>query len=134
MVAWAGDSRTRPVLPSLTSPRTTLAPRMVGVSMLGRYYRLIYGKCSCLWDLAADPARFQVLPLLVLGSRLLSQTGSTVSTIARDGHNSERGRDKHPDELLESSGAASRSPVPEHRQVTMRRSRCFQFLLWAGDS
>ena len=113
MVAWAGDSQIRPITSFLLSPRTTLAPRMVGVSMLGRNYRLMYGKCSCFWDRAADPARFQVLPLLVLGSRLLSLTGSTVSTIARDGPNSARGRDKHPDEMLQSSGAALRSSVPE---------------------
>ena len=112
MVTWAGDSRTRPVPPSLPSSRVTLAPRMIGVGMLGRYYRLMHGKWSCFRDRAADPARFQVLFLLVTGSRLLSQTGSTVPTIAQDGPSSERGRDKHPDELLQSSCAALRSSVP----------------------
>ena len=112
MVTWAGDSRTRPDPPSLLSPRTTLAPRMIGVSMLGRYYRLMVGKWSCFRERAADPARFQVLALLVLGRRLLIHTGSTVPAIAQDGPSSERGRGKHPDELLRSSGAALRSPVP----------------------
>ena len=100
MVTWAGDSRTRPAPPSLLSPRTTLAPRMIGVSMLGRYYRLMIGKWSCLWERAADPARFQVLALLVLGRRLLIHAGSTVPAIPWDGPSSERGQDKHPDELL----------------------------------
>ena len=112
MVTWAGDSRTRPVPPSLPSSRVTLAPRMIGVGMLGRYYRLMHGKWSCFRDRAADPARFQVLFLLVTGSRLLSQTGSTVPTIAQDCPSSGRGRDKHPDELLQSSCAALRSSVP----------------------
>ena len=136
MVTWAGDSRTRPVTPSLTSSRVTLAPRMIGVGMLGRYYRLMHGKWSCFRDRAADPARFQVLFLLVTGSRLLSQTGSTVPTNAQDGPSSERGRDKHPDELLQSSGAALR-PCGHRcrcRQVTMPESRCFQFLYRAGYS
>ena len=82
MVTWAGDSRTRPAPPSLPSPRTTLAPRMIGVSMLGRYYRLMIGKWSCFRERAADPARFQVLALLVLGRRLLIHTGFTVPAIA----------------------------------------------------
>ena len=112
MVTWAGDSQTRPAPPSLPSPRTTLAPRMIGVSMLGRYYRLMIGKWSCFRERAADPARFQVLALLVLGRRLLIHTGSTVPAIAQDGPSSERGRGKHPDELLQSSGAALRSSVP----------------------
>ena len=46
------------------------------------------------------------------GRRLLDHTGSTVPTIAQDGPSSERGRGKHPDELLQSSGAALRSSVP----------------------
>ena len=100
MVTWAGDSRTRPVPPSLSSPRTALAPRMIGASMLGRYYRLMYGRWSCFPDRAADPARFQVLPLLVPGCRLLSHTGSTVPAITQDGPSSERGRDRHPGELV----------------------------------
>ena len=79
MVTWAGDSRTRPDPPSLLSPRTTLAPRMIGVSMLGRYYRLMYGKWSCFRDRALPT---QVLPLLVLGRRLLIHTGFTVPAIA----------------------------------------------------
>ena len=82
MVTWAGDSRTRPVTPSLTSSRVTLAPRMIGVGMLGRYYRLMVGKWSCFRERAADPARFQVLALLVLGRRLLIHTGFTVPAIA----------------------------------------------------
>ena len=104
MVTWAGDSQTRPAPPSPPSPRTTLGPRMIGVSMVGRYYRLMIGKWSCFRERAADPARFQVLALLVLGRRLLIHTGSTVPAIAQDGPSSERGRDKHPDELLQSSG------------------------------
>ena len=118
------------------SRRTTLAPRMIGVGMLGRYYRLMHGKWSCFRELVADPARFQVLFLLVTGSRLLSQTGSTVPSIAQDSSSSERGRDKHPDELLQSSGAALR-PCGHRcrcRQVTMPESRCFQFLYRAGYS
>ena len=106
MVTWAGDSQARPVPPSVPSPRTTLAPRMIGVGMLGRYFRLMYGKWSCFRERAADPARFQVLALLVLGRRLLIHTGSTVPAIAQDGPSTERGRGKHPDELLQSSGAA----------------------------
>ena len=82
MVAWAGDSQIRPITSFLLSPRTTLAPRMVGVSMLGRYYRLMIGKWSCFRERAADPARFQVLALLVLGRRLLIHTGFTVPAIA----------------------------------------------------
>ena len=134
MVTWAGDSRTRPAPPSLPSPQMTLAPRMIGVSMLGRYYRLMVGKWSCFRERAADPARFQVLALLVLGRRLLIHTGSTVPAIAQDGPSSERGRGKHPDELLQSSGAALRSSVCRCRQVTTRKSRCFQSLSRAGDS
>ena len=106
MVTWAGDSRTRPVPPSLPSSRVTLAPRMIGVGMLGRYYRLMHGRWSCFRELVADPARFQVLFLLVTGSRLLSQTGSTVPAIAQDGPTSERKRGEHPDALLHPHGAA----------------------------
>ena len=134
MVTWAGDSQTRPVPPSLSSPRTALAPRMIGASMLGRYYRLMYGRWSCFPDRAADPARFQVLPLLVPGCRLLSHTGSTVPAIAQDGPSSERGRDKHPDELLESSGAASRSPVTEQASDHAQVKVLFKMLSRAGDS
>ena len=72
----------------------------------------MHGRWSCFRELVADPARFQVLFLLVTGSRLLSQTGSTVPSIAQDSSSSERGRDKHPDELLQSSCAALRSSVP----------------------
>ena len=107
MVTWDGDSQTRPAPPSLPSPRTTLAPRMIEVSMTGRYCRLMYGKWSCFRDRAADPARCQVLPLLVLGRRPLIHAGSTVPAIAQDGPSSERCRDKHPDKLIRSSGAAS---------------------------
>ena len=53
-----------------------------------------------------------MLTLLVVGRRLLIHTGSTVPAIAQGGPSSERGRGKHPDELLRSSGAALRSSVP----------------------
>ena len=101
MVTWAGDSRTRPVPPSLPSSRVTLAPRMIGVGMLGRYYRLMHGKWSCFRDRAADPARFQVLFLLVTGSRLLNQTGSTVPAIAPNDPSPEDDRGEHAGEILQ---------------------------------
>ena len=66
----------------------------------------MYGKWSCFRECAADPASFQVLPLLVLGWRLLIYAGSTVPVIAGGDPSSERGQDKHPDELLQSHGAA----------------------------
>ena len=134
MVTWAGDSRTRPVPPSLPSSRVTLAPRMIGVSMLGRYYRLMVGKWSCFRERAADPARFQVLALLVLGRRLLIHAGSTVPAIAPDSPSTERGRGTHPDESLQSSGAALRSSVPGTgcRQVTTRESSCSHRALACG--
>ena len=48
---------------------------------------------------ASDHARIKVLSVLVPGRGLLIHTGSTVAAIAQDGPISERGRDKHPDEL-----------------------------------
>ena len=123
MVTWAGDSQTRPAPPSQSSPRTTLGPKMIGVSMLGRYYRLMIGKWSCFRERAADPARFQVLALLVLGRRLLIHAVSIVPAITLDGPSSERGRGKHPDELLRSSGAALRSPVPVQASDYAQRLR-----------
>ena len=65
---------------------------------------------------------------------LLSHTGSTVPAIAQDGPSSERGRDKHPDELLESSGAASRSPVTEQASDHAQVKVLFNMLSRAGDS
>ena len=114
MVTWAGDSQTRPAPPSQPSPRTTLGPKMIGVSMVGRYYRLMIGKWSCFRERAADPARFQVLALLVLGRRLLIHTGSTVPAIAQDGPSTERCRGTHPCELLPSWYRAQAS---DHAQV-----------------
>ena len=61
---------------------------------------------------ASDHARIKVLSDLVPGRRLLIHAGSTVPAIAQDGPSSERGWDKHPDELLQSSGAALLSSVP----------------------
>ena len=54
----------------------------------------------------------KVLSVLVPARQLLNHAGSTVPAIAQDGPSSERGRDKHPDELLQSSCAALRSSVP----------------------
>ena len=62
---------------------------------------------------ASDHAQVKVLSPLVLGWRLLIHAGSTVPAIAQDGPSSERGWDKHPDELLQSSGTALRSSVLE---------------------
>ena len=61
---------------------------------------------------ASDRARVKVLSVLVPARRLLNHAGSTVPAIAQDGPSSERGSDMHPDELLQSSGAALRSSVP----------------------
>ena len=94
MVTSAGDSQARPAPPSLTSPRTTLAPRMIGVSMLGRYYRLMYGRWSCFRDRAARTLRASRCShcLSWAGARrLLIHAGSTVPAIAQDGPSSERG-------------------------------------------
>ena len=57
-------------------------------------------------------ARVKVVSLLVPGWRLLSQACSSIFATAQDGPSSERARDKHPDERLQSSGAALRSSVP----------------------
>ena len=65
--------------------------------------------------LASDHARVKVQSDLFPGRRLLNHTGYTVPTISQDGPSSERGRGKHPDELLRSSGAAlvaRVTPVP----------------------
>ena len=62
---------------------------------------------------ASDHARIKVLSLVASGQRLPNHAGYTVPAIALDGPSSARGRDKHPDELLQSSGAALRSSVPE---------------------
>ena len=61
---------------------------------------------------ASDHERVKVPSDLVPGRILLHHAGSTVPAIAQDGSSSERGRDKHPDELLQSSCAALRSSVP----------------------
>ena len=61
---------------------------------------------------ASDHAQVKVLSELVPGRRLLNQAGSAVPVTAQDGHGFERGTDIHPDELLQSSGAALRSSVP----------------------
>ena len=65
-----------------------------------------------------------MLALLVLGRRLLIHTGSTVPAIAQDGPSTERGRDKHPYELLPSRGAALvsryRAQASDHAQVRVR--------------
>ena len=73
---------------------------------------------------AGDLAQVKVLSVLLPGRRLLHQAGSTVPVIAQDGPITERCRGKHPDELLQSSGAALVSWY-ERRQVTMRESGCF---------
>ena len=66
---------------------------------------------SSVLEQASDHARVKVLSVLVMGRRLLSHAGSTVPAIAQDGPSSERGRGKHPDELLQSSGAVLRLSV-----------------------
>ena len=105
------------------------------MGMLGRYYRLMHGKWSCFRELVADPARFQVLFLLVTGSRLLNQPNSTVPAVAQDGPSSERGRDKHPDELLQSSGAALRSSVPVRSKSENREGgSAFDFMTWVVEA
>ena len=53
----------------------------------------------------------KVLSVLVPARRLLNHAGSTVPAIAQDGPSSERGRSKHPNDALQSIGAACVSSV-----------------------